>query len=114
MPGATGEPGEPGAPGLPSTGGLPKIGQTPAGSQGDEPGAFPPIGKPIGGSSETTGLPIAGVKSRCKERPFRQYMNKTAYNEWTFSIFDLDPKAPAMNTPAVNQQSFPPTTTRNP
>jgi len=118
--GAPGVPGLPGAvapPGLPPpASGLQQTGQQPTGPQGNQPGAFPPfasIGKLNDGSSETTGLPIAGVKSRCKDRPFRRYKDKSMYSEWTFSIFDLDPHPPPVNTPAVNQQNrtgapFPP------
>jgi len=98
-------------PGAPPASGLPPSGQTQTPSTGTQPGAFPPIGKPGEGAADVTGLPIAGVKSRCTDRPFRRYKDKTNYGEWTFSIFDLDQQAPAT---AVNPQnptgaSFPPT-----
>jgi hypothetical protein len=71
---------------------------------GTTAGTFPPIGKKGDGSAETTGLPIAGVKTKCTDHPFRVYKEKSAYKEWVFSIFDLDPHP----TPAVSQT--PPTT----
>jgi type II secretory pathway pseudopilin PulG len=39
-------------------------------------------------SSGVSGLPIAGVKSKCTERPFRLYREKTEYSQWVFSVFD--------------------------
>ena len=105
------DPTAPNVPGAPPAGGLPQPGQAPTGLQGNEPPAFPPIGKKLGdGASDVTGLPIAGVKSRCTDHPFRRYRDKTAYSEWTFSIFDLEPRPPVVNAPAVNQGggTFPP------
>jgi type II secretory pathway pseudopilin PulG len=64
-----------------------------------------PDGTTGDGSSGPTGLPIAGVKTRCKDRPFRHYKDKSEYSEWVFSIFDLDPRGPALNQP--NQQNPP-------
>ena len=94
-------------PGLPPPAeGLAPIGQQPTGLQGNNPGEPPSLGKP--GDSGVTGMPIAGVKSRCTEKTFRVFKNKTSYKDWTFSIFDLDPHAPAPPTPAVNQPQFPP------
>ncbi len=105
VPGVPGVPGAAAPPGLPpSAGGLAQLGQPPTGSPGTDKVGFPPIGKPGDGSAETTGLPIAGVKSRCKDHPFRRYKEKSNYSEWTFSIFDLDPHAPA---PAVSQTPAP-------
>jgi hypothetical protein len=61
---------------------------------------FTPFGQSEGGElGELTGLPIAGVKSKCKDRPFRKYKEKTSYSEWVFTIFDLDPKAQPAVTP---------------
>jgi type II secretory pathway pseudopilin PulG len=45
------------------------------------------------GTSEISGLPIAGVKSRCTEKPFRVYKDKDDYSQWLFSIFDLEQPA---------------------
>lgn len=42
-----------------------------------------------GQTGEVTGLPIAGVKSLCKDKPFRVYQDQTEYARWLFSIFDL-------------------------
>lgn len=64
------------------------------------------------GSFDPTGLPIAGVKTRCTDRPFRRYREQTEYNQWVFSVFDLDPHPPAMKAPAVGtgkEATFPPT-----
>jgi len=55
------------------------------------------------------GLPIAGVRSLCKDKPFRVYREKTQYSEWQFTIFDLD------NPQAVGgQPPTPPTTSQVP
>jgi len=83
----------------PGTGQAPQPGQPATGPSGKEPSAFPPIGKNSDGSPDVTGLPIAGVKSKCTDRPFRRYREKDAYSEWVFSIFDLEPRAPAMTAP---------------
>jgi type II secretory pathway pseudopilin PulG len=81
----------------------PQARQAKSGANPDESAAFPPIGKKDDGSTEGTGLPIAGVKTRCTDRPFRLYRDKAEYSEWVFSIFDLTP-----NAPGVNQQQNPP------
>ena len=91
-----------------------------------------PTGRPVGvsdivknddGTSELGGLPIAGVKSRCKERPFRVYRDRSDYALWLFSVFDLDvpqggvgglpaPGAPGQakgsKSPDASGASFPP------
>jgi len=67
---------------------------TPGGT--DAAGGIPSIARNKDGTPDLTGLPIAGVKSRCKDRPFRRYKDKDSYSEWVFSIFDLEPRAPAM------------------
>ena len=90
---------DPTVPPVPPAGGPAQTGQVQAGLNGNDPGAFPPIGKKKDGSADTTGLPIAGVKTRCTDRPFRRYRDKTEYREWVFSIFDLDQHAPTPNTP---------------
>jgi type II secretory pathway pseudopilin PulG len=112
-PTAAGLPGAEAPPGLPPpAGGLAPIGQQPTGLQGNQPGA-PPFGKP--GDGGVTGMPIAGVKSRCTEKTFRVLKSKTSYSDWTFSIFDLDPHAPAAPAPAVTPGAgFPPHPSPNP
>jgi hypothetical protein len=82
-------------------------GQSPGGLTGSDPGALPSIGQTGDGSPDVTGLPIAGVKSRCTERPFRRYKDKDVYSEWVFSIFDLEPRAPAMTAPQPGQPAQP-------
>lgn len=83
----------------------PQPGQPPA--PGGEPGAFPQIGRNQDGSPNVTGLPIAGVKTRCTDRPFRRYKEKDQYSDWVFSIFDLEPRAPAMTAPQPGQPGQP-------
>jgi type II secretory pathway pseudopilin PulG len=62
-------------------------------------GAPPGTGNPGDPTADPTGMPIAGVKTKCKDKPFRKYKDKTEYKEWVFSIFDLDPQR-AAQTPA--------------
>jgi len=93
------DPSAPEVPGAPEGGGLPQAGQVSTGLSANDPGAVPGIGKKSDGSPDTTGLPIAGVKTRCKDRPFRRYRDKTEYSEWVFSIFDLDPRLPGARQP---------------
>ncbi len=42
-----------------------------------------------GSGQEATGLPIAGVKSLCKKKPFRILNDQTEYALWYFTVFDL-------------------------
>ncbi len=65
-------------------------------------------GEKTDGSSDATGLPIAGVKTRCSDRPFRRYRDKTEYSEWVFSIFDLTPNAPGVSQPGQPGQPVQP------
>jgi type II secretory pathway pseudopilin PulG len=80
----------------PEGGGMPGLAQ--AAAQGTDPAAAPSLGlgggsdRSADGGTEPTGLPIAGVKSKCKDTPFRVYKDKTEYKDWVFSIFDLDPQ----------------------
>ncbi len=53
-----------------------------------------------GGGQELTGLPIAGVKSLCKDRPFKVYKGQSDYSLWLFSIFDLE----VQNAPVPGQK----------
>jgi type II secretory pathway pseudopilin PulG len=51
-------------------------------------------GSALGGlgqrQGEATGLPIVGVKSLCKDQPFRVYKDNEDYAKWLFTVFDLD------------------------
>jgi hypothetical protein len=48
------------------------------------------VGNPAGsGGDEGTGLPIAGVKTLCKEKPFRVYKEESEYAKWLFTYLDL-------------------------
>ena len=98
------------------------------GSAGQQPpGGLQPIGSAKGklpsglnANGEPAGLPIAGVKSKCKEQPFRVYKQKTQYSEWVFSVFDMDsqqgaapgppnPGAPGVGgQPGLNKGGVPP------
>jgi type II secretory pathway pseudopilin PulG len=42
------------------------------------------------GSGGPSGLPIAGVKTLCKDSPFRLYNGLPEYDQWLFSYFDLE------------------------
>jgi hypothetical protein len=46
------------------------------------------------GSGDVTGLPIAGVKSLCKKKPFRILNDQEEYALWLFTVFDLSQNAP--------------------
>ncbi len=63
---------------------------------GGQAGA-PPVGGIGGGraqrAQEVQGLPIAGVKSRATEKPFRVYKGQRDYSLWQFTIFDLETRA---------------------
>jgi type II secretory pathway pseudopilin PulG len=91
----------------PAAGGPLQTGQVSTGLNKDDPGAFPPIGKKGDGSTEPTGLPIAGVKTRCSDPSFRRYKDKTEYSEWVFSIFDVDPRASTLKPPNQQTQTNP-------
>ncbi len=122
--------GQPGAPG--GLGGL----NPPPGAPGQpggigQPSGFPPSSAPPatgigattditgkgGAPTDPTGLPIAGVKSKCTDKPFRRWRDKTEYSEWVFTIFDLDqrgafkpnptPTTPG-GTPGTANPTFPP------
>jgi hypothetical protein len=41
------------------------------------------------GLQEVGGLPIAGVKSLCTDKPFRHYKDMTEYGMMMFSVFDM-------------------------
>lgn len=65
--------------------------QAPA-PEGGSPIGLPDIVKKDDGSSEISGLPIAGVKTRCTDPPFRRYKDKDEYSQWVFSVFDVEVK----------------------
>lgn len=48
----------------------------------------------LSGQQGVAGLPIAGVKSLCKEKPFRHYRDFTEYSTMLFTVYDLVPGAP--------------------
>lgn len=95
-PGTPGTPSTPGTPGAnpPSSlfGTTPQVGQQSPGPNGDMPSGIAPIINHDPDSAGENGLPIAGVKSKCTDRPFRVYRDKTEYHEWLFSIFDQVPQ----------------------
>jgi len=116
-------PGDTGAPGAPSGGSTSlgslfqtQPGQPPTPPGQNTPGGMPQIGRNPDGTPDVTGLPIAGVKTKCTDRPFRRYKDKDQYSEWLFTIFDLEPKntaapgAPAAGAPgtATPPAGFPP------
>jgi type II secretory pathway pseudopilin PulG len=79
----------------------PVAGQGSPGGNADAPVGIPDIIRHDDGSSEVSGLPIAGVKTKCTDRPFRHYRDKTEYNQWVFSVFDATPQvgvAPGQGT----------------
>ena len=41
----------------------------------------------------TSGLPIAGVRTLCDEKPFRVYKGEDEYAKWLFTYLDLDQRA---------------------
>jgi type II secretory pathway pseudopilin PulG len=103
---------DPSVPAAPTDGAgpLPGLAQTSvSGSDPNNPPGNPPglglgVGKSADGATDPTGMPIAGVKSKCKDRPFRKYKDKDEYSEWVFSIFDLDPqKQPNQLNPPPSQ-----------
>ena len=107
-PTAEAAPGQPGAvPGLPqSSPGLSGSG----GAPGEVGIAFPGASQKAG---EVSGLPIVGVKTLCKDKPFRVYKDTEEYARWLFSVFDLDqqvagqqgqpPGAPPVGSGAAKQ-----------
>ena len=52
-----------------------------------------------GEGDQFAGLPIAGVRSLCKQKPFRVYREKTEYKDWLFTIVDLDNPPAGTTTP---------------
>ncbi len=99
---------DPTAPVVPQSGDAAQPGLSQSLLNPPDAGVFPGNGKSGDGSTDPTGLPIAGVKTRCKDRPFRRYKDKSDYSEWVFSIFDLDPRAQAPNPVNPQNPSKPP------
>ena len=50
---------------------------------------------------DATGLPIAGVKSLSKDRPFRVYKDQRDYSLWLFTVLDLEPQVPPGAQPSI-------------
>jgi type II secretory pathway pseudopilin PulG len=97
-----------GATGLPSLAQTQVSGNDPNQQQGTPPSLGLGLGKSADGTTDPTGMPIAGVKSKCKDRTFRVYKDKDQYSEWVFSIFDLDPQAPMNKQPNQGNQAAQP------
>lgn len=62
-------------------------GQTLAGSVPANAGLLGGIGNP--NDDGGNGLPIAGLKSLCRDKPFRVYKGETEYAMWLFTYLDL-------------------------
>ena len=62
-------------------------GQTVAGSVPANAGLLGGLGNP--NDDGGNGLPIAGLKSLCTDKPFRVYKGETEYAEWLFTYLDL-------------------------
>jgi type II secretory pathway pseudopilin PulG len=79
-------------------------------SVGSRKGAPSPGGTINPATGEVSGLPIAGVKTKCTDQPFRVYKQKTQYSEWVFSVFDLDAQqgaAPGVPNPGAPNPGAP-------
>lgn len=59
------------------------------------PAQTPEVTRNDDGTAEVSGLPIAGVKTRSTDPPFRHWRDKDAYHDWVFSIFDNIPLTPS-------------------
>jgi hypothetical protein len=56
-----------------------------------QPGLGGIAGGGLGGKpGEVTGLPIVGVKTLCKDKPFRVFKDSEEYSKWLVTVFDLD------------------------
>lgn len=70
--------------------------QLPVGIGDQDVSGVQPLAQQIGtrrtadGGAEIGGLPIAGVKSLCKDKPFRILNDREAYEDWTFTVLDLN------------------------
>jgi len=56
--------------------------------------------------TQLEGLPIIGVKTLCKDNPFRVYNGLTSYDQWLFTYFDLEPRqaGPGQGAPGAAQR----------
>jgi len=52
-----------------------------------------------GGSVEVGGLQIAGVKSLCKDKPFRVYKDQNEYALWFFTVFEVERQRQTVGQP---------------
>jgi uncharacterized membrane protein YgcG len=63
-------------------------------------GGFQPLrdasmGSEVAGGRQYAGLPLAGVKSLCRDDPFRVFKGQKRYQDWLFTWIDLEkPKLP--------------------
>ena len=106
-----GMPGAPGAP--PSLGGLTAGMSTPQ----QQSGLGGIAGGALGGKAgEVTGLPIVGVKSLCKDKPFRVFKDSEDYAKWLVTVFDLDQQngQPPPGAPPVGSNAPPQPGEKNP
>jgi hypothetical protein len=53
-------------------------------------GAMTGVSARPGQQGQMEGLPIAGVRTLCEEKPFRYYKGMTEYREWLFTYLDLE------------------------
>jgi hypothetical protein len=49
-----------------------------------------PLDSEVAGGRQLAGLPIAGVKSLCDDRPFRVYKGQLLYRDWLFTYMELE------------------------
>jgi hypothetical protein len=92
--------------------GNPQAGAQPgmAGQGGTKPGqAFG--GGAFGGEGET-GLPIAGVRTLCPDKPFRIFRDQEDYSKWLFTFNDQDLQPPPL--PGAGPNPFPKNPNQNP
>ncbi len=103
---------DPTVPQNPQQGGAPQTGLLNTGLSASDSGGIPSLDKKDnkdGSPTDPTGLPIAGVKTKCKDRPFRKYKEKTEYTDWIFSIFDNEQRQPSKPpTGQTTGATFPP------
>lgn len=57
---------------------------------------------PVGASGDTTGLPIAGVRSRSQRDSIKMYRGKTLHSDWIFSAADDILGIPGSGLPAAS------------
>jgi len=85
-PGAT-----PGPGGAMQGGGTGALGQAQPGGAAPAPFGISGAGEdPNAGGKQLSGLPIAGIRTLCTDKPFRVYNGLTEYSKWLFTYFDLE------------------------